>query len=312
MSYQIGEWIPLSEARRLPSIPGVYIIRNTVNAKEYVGLSANVHRRLVDHLRKPVEGRYLYRAIARHGMATFQVCLFVVAQEAKLPALEIATIAERRSFAPKGYNLTVGGEGRTGAVCRPETREKLRQANLGKRVSEETRLRMSAANLGRKLPQGAIEKIRLARLGSTRTLETLERMRIASTGRPKSEETRRKIGVASLGHKLSEGAKEKIRKANTGKRHSEETRAKISAVQVGKKASEETRARMREASRAHAAKLMRPVLLWEMESLTPKVFESALAASKYLGTSLQNVSAWCLGKRPKRFPVAVCYSCSLE
>ena len=42
----------------------------------------------------------------------------------------------------KSYNTTLGGEGIKGVKFTDETREKLRKANLGKRLSEETRKRM--------------------------------------------------------------------------------------------------------------------------------------------------------------------------
>ena len=59
-----------------------------------------------------------------------------------------------------------------------ETREKIRQANLGKRASEETKRKMSEARRGR--PCKNPEAHRLGRLGWRASLEQRERMRQAA------------------------------------------------------------------------------------------------------------------------------------
>ena len=48
-----------------------------------------------------------------------------------------------------GYNLTSGGKGATGCVKSLETREKLRIANTGRKVSEETKKKLSEKSRGR-------------------------------------------------------------------------------------------------------------------------------------------------------------------
>ena len=299
MTYQVGDWIPLSECGKLPSVSGIYVIRNTLNGKEYVGQSIDVHRRLVDHVRKPVEGRYLYRAISKYGITCFQVCLLLTVLREELQLAEIAVISERGCQAPAGYNLTSGGEGCAGLAVSEETREKLRQANLGKKASEETRMKQSIALTGRKLSPEHLAASTRAKLGRPRSESMKAKMRVVSTGRIASEETRRKIGLASLGHKLSPEAVEKIRQANIGKRHSEETKAKISAVQLGKKASEETKTRMKVSADRIASRLHKEVMLWEQDCLIPRIFVSAKAASEYLGVNLQYISVKCLDTRDR-------------
>lgn len=307
--YKTGDWIPLSDWQKLPSVSGLYIIKNLLNDREYVGMSNNVRSRVSNHLGGKGRVSYIHRALKLYGAHNFRTCLYLEAEVSMLADLEIILIEERKTLAPNGYNLTTGGEGVAGKPVTEETREKLRQANLGKVRSLASREKASRSLMGRKMSPEAVAKSTAAKIGVKRSPETVEKMRIASTGRRLSEEARRKVGLASLGHKLSPEAVEKIRVANTGKRHSEETRLKISEVQRGRKASEETKQRKRESARRIAHVWEKETLLWEEDSLCPKVFSSAGRLAEYLGTCLGNVSSWCLGKtKPLGRKIAVAYT----
>lgn len=94
-----------------------------------------------------------------------------------------------------------------------QTRARLREAQLGRKMSPEaiakavawrtgrkrspeTRAKISAANRGRKLSADGIEKIRQANTGRVRGLELRARISTALRGRPKSLEHRAKISAA--------------------------------------------------------------------------------------------------------------------
>ena len=87
-----------------------------------------------------------------------------------------------------------------------ETKEKLRQCNLGKTASQETREKMSKARKGKKRPDAVLWL----------------------TGRPVSDVTRAKMSNSNKGKYVSDETKEKLRQANLGKTCSEETRKKLS------------------------------------------------------------------------------------
>lgn len=80
-------------------------------------------------------------------------------------------------------NLTIGGEGVLGSVRTDEYRERLRQINTGKKMSE----------------------------------ESVQKLKEALKGRRHSEETRLKMGKTRKGKKLSEDHKAKISKSNLGR-----------------------------------------------------------------------------------------------
>jgi hypothetical protein len=117
-------------------------------------------------------------------------------------------------------NLTDGGEGGTGGKSilgqtrTDETKEKLRKANIGKKLSLETCEKISAAKKGKKL----------------------------------LNETRQKISAAHKGKMLAEEHKEKLSSAKKGKTLSQEHREKIGSTQKGKVVSEETRQKLRNAA----------------------------------------------------------------
>jgi len=87
-------------------------------------------------------------------------------------------------------NKSDGGDGSSGAIRSKETREKLRQANLGKKKSKEVGEKISKALTGRKLSE-----------------EMKAKLRAGHKGRKCSEEHKRKVSEAKKGFKHTEEAK---------------------------------------------------------------------------------------------------------
>jgi len=102
-------------------------------------------------------------------------------------------------------NKTDGGDGASGAIRSDETREKLRQANLGKQRPQWVYDKIAASNTGKKL----------------------------------SDETKAKISAIHKGKKCTEEHKRKVSEAKKGFKHTEEAKQKMSAARKGKKLSPE-------------------------------------------------------------------------
>lgn len=95
----------------------IYIIRNTVNDKVYIGqTTTNTHTRFMQHCKKSVLATRhykLYNAIKKYGKDKF----YIEELETNIPVellneKEISYVAKFNSFR-NGYNSTTGGDGRT-------------------------------------------------------------------------------------------------------------------------------------------------------------------------------------------------------
>ena len=107
----------------------VYIITNTVNAKQYVGISADLERRWARH-RNANEGQLIHRAIKKYGVEAFvftHVADCFDVETAK--TLERAFIVEHNTKMPNGYNMTDGGDGTLGMKKTEEHKQKIRESN---------------------------------------------------------------------------------------------------------------------------------------------------------------------------------------
>jgi group I intron endonuclease len=126
-------------------------------------------------------------------------------------------------------------EALTGRVMAEETKKKLSNALTGRTLSTEHlqnikqshstvtfKEKIRNANLGRKLSPEQIEKIRLKNIGRP------------YCGKPHSEETRKKIGDSSRARKRTEEWKKRISNSNKGKKMSEDAKQKMRLAKLGK------------------------------------------------------------------------------
>jgi group I intron endonuclease len=227
----------------------IYLAKNLLNGKCYVGQTKNFNERVKGHLKEADTGKgyAFHAAIRKHGKENF---IFEVIEECDDEAAnerERVWIDRFDSF-KRGYNLTSGGD------CfefSEETLQKIRDANSnlsdeqkyirgsayrGKHLSEEHKQKLREANKGKKPPPHSEETLR----------KMSESMKGKNTG-PKSDEHRKKLSEARRKWRLTEEQKAEIN-ANR-KPVSEETRQKLSAVSKGRKRSEETRRKMSESQK---------------------------------------------------------------
>lgn len=116
--------------------------------KVYIGITRN------DPLKRWQNGtgyrtnEYFTRAIKKYGWENFKhEILFTGLSEKEAKEKEIFLIAEYKSNHRKhGYNISSGGESRSGAKLAESHKEKIGQGNLGKKVSKETREKLSVSS----------------------------------------------------------------------------------------------------------------------------------------------------------------------
>ena len=173
----------------------VYCIKNTINNKEYIGLTTRaLEERWKQHIRESNrEGGWewntpLGNAIKKYGKDSFQIfVLEECSSETELKQKEIQLIKERKSLSTEnGYNLTLGGDGRLGYKLSEETKRKIGEGNIGKVMSNEAKEKMSVA--AKKRSVGKLSPMD----GKKHTDDALKKISESSKGRVFSEESRRK------------------------------------------------------------------------------------------------------------------------
>ena len=168
--------------------PGfVYLIRNRVNGKGYVGQTVkSVKKRFAEHLRSAANGSEyaIHCAIRKHGAHNFEVETVVACDSGLLNALEEYCVAfyGTRAAIGHGYNMTDGGKSTSGWSPSAATREKMSKSLTGRKHSPER-----------------IAKAKASRAGQTHSAETRAKISASSKGRkmpPRSDEWRRKQSEA--------------------------------------------------------------------------------------------------------------------
>lgn len=215
----------------------IYMLKNLVNQKCYVGQTVDLKRRLSQHRRSNRPG--IDSAIQKYGWKNFTCEVLEECPREMLNEREIFWIAKLDCIVPNGYNCTIGGNCFIGE----------NNPNYGKPRSAETRAKISATLKGHGVSEETRKKIGMANSGRKRTEE--EKLKISNSlkGHAVSEETRMLLSELNAGEK----------NPHYGKSPSEETRAKMSERMTGEKNpfygkhhTEETRARMSAAKKGRS------------------------------------------------------------
>lgn len=197
----------------------IYLHRNKVNEKVYVGQSAGQPEKRWNsgsgYNSKNKCGTPFSNAIKKYGWDGFDhiiVCECYSREE--LDSEEVAFISlfhsNERTF---GYNLAPGGRGSSGYKVSEETKQKIREARPRQApLSEEGRRRIQIASSKRRHTEEEKQKIRVANIGRVFTVEAKEKMRQARLGKKLSDATIKKLREINTGRKHTEEAKEKNRK----------------------------------------------------------------------------------------------------
>ena len=183
---------------------GIYMIKNVVNEKVYIGQSIDIYDRWIEH-KNALRGNYhannhLQHAWNKYKEQSFQFSVIEECNECELNDKEIYWIATKDSY-HNGYNLTEGGGGVRGFKHTDDTKQKI--SNRLKEI--------------------------LSDPSNTKWREKYE-----------SEEVKAKIGKASkerwsnpenhpmYGKSQSEEAKQKISDTNTGRKKTDEEIRRLS------------------------------------------------------------------------------------
>ena len=90
---------------------GIYLIRNTITGKVYVGQSINIMRRWGEHKSRAFDpnnncyDKPLYRSMRKYGVEVFELEVLCECNAEELNELEGKYIAEFNCITPNGYNI---------------------------------------------------------------------------------------------------------------------------------------------------------------------------------------------------------------
>jgi group I intron endonuclease len=124
------------------TVINVYIVTNVVNGKQYVGITSNLNKRWNKHKNAMGSAPALHAAIKKYGLSSFVFTHFADAfDDEAAKKIEIMLIDDLKTLAPRGYNLTSGGDG----TFKPsdEVRKKMSISHMGKVQSDKTKEKRS-------------------------------------------------------------------------------------------------------------------------------------------------------------------------
>lgn len=190
----------------------VYLVTNKINGKQYVGQTTKkLNLRWNEHTSNQSQS-VLHKAIRKYGKDAFLVeTLHCCDTKEEMDFVEIFYISFLNTKAPNGYNLTDGGEGRSGYSLSEDAKKRISEKNSGKIMSAEQRLQISKHHKGVKLgprSEAVKKKISDAHMGKKPTEETRRRQGLAKLGRKRAPFTKETILRMSIAQKVRH-AKEK-------------------------------------------------------------------------------------------------------
>lgn len=158
-----------------------YVVTCLTTKKRYVGITgSDPRRRWHEHVynaKRQMNPSALYAAIRRYGAADFSLEYICMARSVEdIRAVESILIHQWGTFAPNGYNLTLGGEGRFGFRPSAASVEQSAARHRGKPCHPNTKAAASRTHLGK-----------------TKTAEHCRRISTAKQGASRSETTKAKI-----------------------------------------------------------------------------------------------------------------------
>lgn len=208
----------------------LYLVTNKANKKQYIGITTRtVALRWYRHCLSAKLGSKipLHTAIHQYGESSFAVSEIAQAKSYKnLQKAERAAIAHWGTYAPSGYNCTLGGQGSLGFKFTPEQLKRLSESHMGQPRSEETRRKIAIASTGRKHSKKTLQL--MARLSKERLDNNPSHRKAFIEGMlayAKSPENRARAAKMAREHPAIIAGRNQ-----TGRRRSESSKAKMSVA----------------------------------------------------------------------------------
>jgi len=228
----------------------VYLIRNTLNGKTYIGQTRfqSPLRRWSVHINSANNGstNAIHAAIRKYGVHAFIVELLCCVPYEALNNIESYYAEQYCSYTwdtPGGYNMVWCGGSKI--------------ARSGIKMNETTRLALRASRVGVKHTDEAKAKISTALKGRVMSPESTAMSAASRTGRKRTDETRAKLSAQAKGRVIAEAQRRQISQTLTGRqghKHLPATCKRMSERMQGNKLTAESIEKMRQTKLAQNLK----------------------------------------------------------
>jgi len=199
---------------------GIYIIKNFVNSKRYIGSAVNIEKRLYTHLWALCKSCHcnihLQQAWNKYGESAFSFEKYLTCEKKDLIFYEQLTIdALTIRYGRKNiYNICMIAGSTLGRKHSKATKIKIGLKSkgrwTGKHHTKETKRKMSKAQKGRIITPEARKKMSESHKGK-------HGYWLGKKRPPRSQEWQEKLNKSLKGYEMSDETKKKISVANTGK-----------------------------------------------------------------------------------------------
>ena len=231
----------MTKWKRGIKVTGVYLIKNKLTGKVYVGSSSSsIKERWRTHardLRKcKHHSSHLQYAWNKYGEDSFEWKVLEECNPEKCLEREQYYINHYNSSNKEfGYNLLPFAGSSFGSKTSDETKSKISAAKTGHKFSEEHKRKISEALKGRIFSQES--RIKLSESAKNRVMSDEARLKIKNSWKqrrliPVSQETRRKLSEASKGRIRPIGAIILTASKVRGQKRSDEQRKRMSEAQL--------------------------------------------------------------------------------
>ena len=178
----------------------IYMYVNKINGKRYIGLTIDFNRRYNEHLKYNTQ--LIDKAIDKYGIDNFDIIILAhdIQTKEQMNNYEEFFIKRYNTLAinGKGYNIAIGGQN----CCywdgyteeqKEATKQKIREANLGKELPQETKDKISKKVSGELNPMyGTVSYWK----GKELPQETKDKISNSLKGKTKSEEHKKNLSIS--------------------------------------------------------------------------------------------------------------------
>lgn len=190
----------------IQNVCGIYLIRNKINNKIYIGQSVNIKRRWLEHLRSGQPEKYpiksqrdmnvpIHKSMQKYGIDNFDITVLEICEQEQLNDKEKYWIKILSSNDKNiGYNIGEGGQDNFALKGENHSQAKLSQTEVDQIVDLLKNSNLSLAEINKKFPQVTKSTLSMINNGKTWKQDNLNYpLRVLSPGKKGQKNSRAKL-----------------------------------------------------------------------------------------------------------------------